>query len=59
MKTSRFTNKRIAMALPKRSRGAYIFDRSTPERYGDWLDTLPTGTRATNQGDERIVFVNT
>jgi len=38
--------------------GAYIFDYSTPDVYGYWLDYAIADTREKFTGDERIVFVN-
>jgi len=43
---------------PRRQRDANIFDGSTPELYGRWLEALVQDTLAHRRGDERIVFVN-
>ncbi len=43
---------------PRRQRDANIFDGSTPELYGRWLEALVQDTLARQRGDERIVFVN-
>ncbi len=38
--------------------GALVFDGSTPEVYGQWLDYAVRVTRAGFSGDERILFIN-
>jgi lipopolysaccharide biosynthesis protein len=43
---------------PRRPKNAYIFQGSTPQRYGSWLRTVVQRTEERFSGDERIVFVN-
>ena len=43
---------------PRRKSNAWIYNGSTPEKYGAWLRTTIQKTLKTRQGDERIVFIN-
>lgn len=38
--------------------GAIVFDGTTPEIYGKWLDYALNATRAEHFGDERLLFIN-
>ncbi len=42
----------------RRQNNSFCFEHSTPGAFQAWLETAIAQTRAQNQGDERIVFVN-